>query len=272
MLNMEITYYGQQSKRMYVALHRSSTASGPALVVCPPFAQEMVTTYARLARWSKQLSTQGISVLRYHPFGTGESDGTYADVTLESAIGDAVTAVEVVRQQITNRPVGYLGLRFGATISLLAATKKPIDFLVLWCPIANLRNYFRELLRSQVTANAVRRTRMRSTQQMIEDLEAGANVDIWGYELSPALYRQMVATQALPDKPPARNILWLVRPPDENVAAPIAERWKALGSHVDFQVIPETVFWEYPGSQVPERFAAATVRWLSRIGADGNVN
>jgi alpha/beta superfamily hydrolase len=263
---MEISYCEAQAKRRYVVLHRSTEAAGTTLVLCPPLGQEMVTTYSRLARWSKQLAMRGISVLRYHPFGTGESDGTYADFTLDSAVQDAVTVQNVARQQIRGARIGYLGLRFGATVSILAAAVQPVDFLVLWCPVANLRNYFRDLLRSQVTADAVRRSRTRSTQKMIEDLEAGRSVDVWGYELSSALYRQMAAMQALPDPPPARNILWLVRPADEDAAVPIVERWKGMGSNVDFQVIPETVFWEYPGSTVPEQFAAATVQWLSHIG------
>jgi Serine aminopeptidase, S33 len=266
--NVEITYRGPDSARMYVVLHRSTQPSGTTLVFCPPLDQEMVTTYPRFARWSKQLAVRGISVLRYHPLGTGESDGTRADITLESLIKDAVTAQHFARQQIRDCQTGYFGLRLGATVSILAAAVEPVDFLVLWCPVTSLRHYFRELLRSQVTADAVHRSRMRSTQQMIADLEAGRSVDVWGYELSPGLYRQMAAMQALPDTPPARNVLWLVRPADEAAAVPVVKRWQGLGSRVDFQVIPETVFWEYPGNTVPERFASATVQWLSQIGEE----
>jgi pimeloyl-ACP methyl ester carboxylesterase len=253
---------------MYVVLHRTTKPGGTTLVFCPPFDQEMVTTYPRFARWSKQLAGGGISVLRYHPLGTGESDGARAGVTLESLVKDAVTAHHLARQQMGDHRTGYFGLRLGATVSILAAEQHPVDFLALWCPVTSLRPYFRELLRSQVTADAVHRSRKRSTQQMIADLEAGRSVDVWGYELSPGLYRQMVAMQALPHTPPARRVLWLVRPPDEAAAAPVVKRWRDLGSRVDFQVIPETAFWEYPGSIVPERFATATVQWLSQVGGE----
>ena len=264
--NMEITYCGADSTRMYVILHRAAQASGTTLVFCPPFDQEMVTTYPRLARWSKQLAGRGFSVLRYHPLGTGESDGTHADVTLESLVKDAVTAQHLARQQLAGRRLGYFGLRLGATVSIHAAAAQPADILALWCPVTSLPHYFRELLRSQVTADAVHRSRARSTQQMIADLEAGRSVDVWGYELSPGLYRQMKAMQAFPDAPPAHNVLWLARPADEAAAAPVVKRWQGLGSHVDFQVIRETAFWEYAGNTVPERFATATVQWLTQIG------
>jgi len=263
---MEITYCEVESTRMYAVLHRSTKPKGTTLIFCPPFDQEMVTTYPRFARWSKQLAGRGISVLRYHPLGTGESDGAHADVTLNSLVKDAVTAQHFARQQIRDPYTGYLGLRLGATVSILAAAAHPADFLALWCPVTSLRHYFRELLRSQVTADAVHRSRTRSTQQMIADLEAGRNVDVWGYELSPSLYRQMAAMPALPEAPPARNVLWLVRPADEAAAAPVVKRWQDSGSHVDFRVVAETAFWEYPGNTVPERFAAATVQWLSQIG------
>jgi pimeloyl-ACP methyl ester carboxylesterase len=264
--NIEITRCGDDSTSMYVVLHRSTKPSGTTLVFCPPFDDEMIDTYARFARWSKQLATRGISVLRYHPLGTGESDGTRADITLDSLVRDAATAQGLARQQIKDRRVGYFGLRFGATVSILAAAVHPADFLVLWCPVTNLRSYFRELLRSQITASALQGAHRRTTQQMMADLEAGKSVDVVGYELFPDLYRQMTGMQALPDTPPARKVLWLARPIDEAVARPIVERWKARGSQVDLQVIPETVFWENPGSTLPEQFATATVQWLSQLG------
>lgn len=264
--NLEIRYCGVSPTRLYVATHGPAKANGTTLVFCPPLDQEMVTTYGRFARWSKQLASNGISVLRYHPRGIGESDGIHTDITLNSVVEDAVAAQHIAREQLGKRRIGYFGLRFGASVSILAAALEPVDFLVLWCPVPNLRQYFRELLRSQITADAVHRSSRRTTQQMIAELEAGRSADVWGYELSPDLYRQMAAMHALPQTPPARKILWLARPADEGSAAPIVKGWKALGSQVDFQVIPETVFWEYPGSSVPERFAAATVQWLSQMG------
>jgi hypothetical protein len=264
--NIEISRCGLETKSMYVVMHRSTKPSGTTLVFCPPFDDEMVDTYARFARWSKQLAVRGISVMRYHPLGTGESDGTRADITLDSLVKDAVTAQHLARQKIKDRRIGYLGLRFGATVSILAAAAHPADFLVVWCPVTNLRHYFRELLRSQITASALQGARRRTTQQMIADLDAGKSVDVVGYELFPDLYRQMTAMQALPDTPPAGKVLWLARPIDEAVARPIVERWKARGSQVDLQVIPETVFWENPGSSLPDRFATATIQWLSQLG------
>ena len=264
--SVETAFCGADSARIYVARHRSPTPSGTTLVFCPPLHQEMVNTYERLARWSKQLAERGYSVLRYHPLGTGESSGTHADVTLESLVKDAVSAQRFARQQIGGRRLGYLGVRVGATVSILAAAVEPADFVVLWSPLINLRHYFRELLRSQVTSDAIHRSRARSTEQMIADLEAGKNIDVWGYELSAGLYSQMKTMQALPDTPPARQVLWLARPTEEASAAPVVKRWQGLGSQVDFRVLPEPVFWENPGNAVPERFATATVQWLSELG------
>jgi pimeloyl-ACP methyl ester carboxylesterase len=264
--SVETAFCGADSARMYVALHRSTKPGATTLVFCPPLHQEMVNTYGRFARWGKQLATRGYSVLRYHPLGMGESGGTHADVTLESLVKDAATAQRLARQQIGGPRLGYLGVRVGATVSILAAALEPADFVVLWSPLTNLRHYFRELLRSQVTSDAIHRSRTRSTEQMIADLEAGRNVDVWGYELSAGLYHQMKAMQVLPDTPPARHVLWLARPTEEAGAAPIVKRWQELGSQVDFRILPEPVFWENPGNAVPERFATATVQWLSQRG------
>ena len=263
--HIEVNYCGSDSARMYVVGHNRANPRGTTLVTCAPLDQEMVTTYGRYARWSKQLAEDGYSVLRYHPLGTGESDGSHANITVESLVKDAVTAQHLARQRFQSRHVGYFGVRFGATVSILAAAERPADFLVLWCPVTNLRHYFRELLRSKVTADAVVRSQAGSTQPMIADLEAGRTIDVLGYELCPSLYRQMSAMSALPEKPPARSILWLARPAEEASAAKVVKRWQELGSRVDFRVIPQKVFWEYPDVAFPERFTAATVQWLSQI-------
>ena len=263
---MEVNYYGSGSVRMYATLHRSAKPRGTTLVSCAPLDQEMVTTYGRYARWSKQLAGDGYSVLRYHPLGTGESDGSHADVTLQSLVKDAVNAQRLARERFQDRSVGYFGVRLGATVSVLAAAEQPADFLVLWCPVTSLRHYFRELLRSQITADAVIHSRAGSTAPMIADLEAGKNIDVLGYELCPSFYRQMAAMTALPEKPPARNVLWLARPAEEAASAKVVKRWRELGSLVDFRVIPQKVFWEYPDVAFPERFVTATVQWLSQIG------
>jgi len=264
---MQVCYFGTDSHRLYGVVHNDVDSTQTALVLCPPFAEEMVATYARFATWSKQLAEQGIPVLRFHPYGTGESGGTSADFTLESAIHDACTALEFAREQIAPVRLGYFGVRLGATIAVLAALHQPVDLLVMWSPITNIHQYMRELFRAQLTNQMVHHglTRVRrNTEDMILDLEHGQSIDLLGYEFSPQLYRQMAAGWEWPEKAPARHTLWLARTTEEKTASVLVDRWQASRSRVDFTVLPEPAFWEEYTSVFPGSFAATTLGWLKQ--------
>ena len=270
-MSVDTFYFGPESPRLFGVLHHNGRPAPTSLVFCPPFCQEMVTTYSRLARFSKQLAENQIGVMRFHPSGTGESDGRTCEFTLDSVLNETGLARQVVEERLKANRLGYFGLRFGATVAVLAAAAQPVDFLVLWCPLINLQRYFHDLLRLQLTKEAVhqRRSRIqRTTRQMVEELQAGNNVDIFGYELSPELYRQMIAVSSWPQTPPARQILWLARPDEQRSAAETIERWRSFGSKIDFETIAEPIFWEDDSSWLPEKFAARTVQWLIESGDD----
>jgi pimeloyl-ACP methyl ester carboxylesterase len=262
---MEACYFGSDSHRLYGVVPDAGDAASTALVFCPPFAEEMVTTYARFASWGKQLQAEGIPVMRFHPFGTGESGGAFSDFNLSSAVDDACSAADVARRRVSAERLGYFGLRMGATIAMLAACREPVDLLVLWSPIINLQQYVRELLRGQLAKEMIHQgvTKVRrNTKDMIAELESGRPLDLMGYELSPQLYREMAAGVKWPDTPPAKHVIWLARPTEEKSATAMVEQWKKSDSRIDFAVLPESAFWEEFGSSFADQFAAKTLQWL----------
>jgi hypothetical protein len=103
---MEACYFGTDSHRLYGVVPEAADSAPTALVFCPPFAEEMVTTYARFASWGKHLEAEGIPVVRFHPFGTGESGGSFGDFTLASAVGDACSATELARHRVSPARLG----------------------------------------------------------------------------------------------------------------------------------------------------------------------
>lgn len=264
---MEACYFGTDSHRLYGVVHEVVERPKTGLVFCPPFAEEMVTTYARFATWSKRLEAEGIAAVRFHPFGTGESGGSFGDFTLSSAVSDACSADDLARQRLKAIRLGYFGLRLGATVAMLAACKQPVDLLVLWSPVTNISQYMRELFRGQLAKEMVHQgvTKVhRNTQDMIAEFDAGRPVDLMGYEFSPQLYREMAAAGKWPDAPPAKHVIWLARPSEEKSAGVIVEQWKKSGSRIDFAVLPEPAFWEEFGSTFADRFAAATLEYLKQ--------
>jgi exosortase A-associated hydrolase 2 len=262
---LEIFYFGEDTHRMFGVLHRPQNQVRAGVVFCPPYGEEMVSTYAHFSRWAKELTQQGFAVLRFHPYGTGESDGAPLDFTLESAMSDASLAFNCLKERVKLKHVGLFGLRFGGLVAVQAASVCRPDFLILWSPIVQPKQYCRELLRllltKEIVHQQVEQVRV-TTQSLVAELNAGRSVDIMGYEMSPAFYRQMTVGSSWPTVPPAPDVLWLVRPRDHASADSLAENWRTHGANVSLQAFEGAAFWEDWEFGFPQKFAKSSAHWL----------
>jgi uncharacterized protein len=268
---MEQFFFGDGSERLFGTFTGPNGRARTGLVFCPPFGEEMVATYARFARWSKELADRGIAVLRYHPRGTGESDGSSAEFTLASAAEDAATAVRWLRKRADVDRVGILGLRFGASAAVCASAQA--DFLIVWSPVVNLRLYFRDLLRLRITKDMIhlKADHVKVTSKdLTSELEAGRSIDLLGYETSPELYRQMTACESWPIEPPAPEVLWLGLPAERVRAEAITSGWKGSGCRAEVQVHREPVFWEDFSLDFPHQFAESSIAWMERQAVEAS--
>lgn len=271
---LEVFYFGPETRRLFAALHEPRDNAHTAVVFCPSYGDEMVTTYASFARWSKELAQKGFVVFRHHPAGTGESEGAPEKFSVESAVNDAVAAVSYLRERVHLEKVVLFGLRFGALVAARAATVCRADGLIFWSPVVNPRHYLRDLLRLQLTKEMVHQQADQvriTTKSMIEELEAGRSVDIMGRLLGPEFCRHMNEPGLWPDRAPAEAVLWLSRPQERAQAEPLVEDWKKHGDRVEFQVHGEPAFWEAHSSAFARKFAQISSAWLEGMqrGAAG---
>jgi exosortase A-associated hydrolase 2 len=265
---METFYFGGESRRLFAALSRPSGRARAGLVVCPAFGDEMVTTYARLATWAKELTEKRFAVLRHHPFGTGESDGDCGEFSLNGAADDAIAAIQWMRANVGSDLLGLFGLRLGAAVAAISALAAKPDFVVLWAPIVDTRRYFRELLRWRLAKELVHQRVERvvlTVNDMMAQLEANQTLDLVGYEISPEFYRQMTSGNCWPQQPPSARILWVARPQEETKAESIVAPWRERGARVDLVIAPEPIFWESISLALPRGFSDATFQWITGL-------
>jgi uncharacterized protein len=262
---MEQFFFGADGRKLFGVLARPSGRAHTGLVVCPPFGEEMVSTYARFARWSKELADRGFAVMRYHSRGTGESDGNSTEFTVTGAAEDAAAAVKWMRENGSVERVGLFGLRFGATAAVHA--KAEADFLILWAPIPDLRTYFRDLLRMRITKDMIhlKADHVKVTaKDLTAELETGRSIDLLGYETSPELHRQMTTIATWPDEAPCQEVLWLTLPGGQAQAESVANGWKDRGCNVNVQAFRERIFWEDFSSDFPHQFAETSIAWMEQ--------
>ncbi len=114
-------------------------------MLCNPFGEEASRSHRIYRVVATQLERTGFSVLRFDYTGTGDSQGE--TVTVESAIRDIGIAAEHLRTASGVTKISLVGLRFGATLAMLAGARgQPRPYhLLMWDPVVDGGAYLREL-------------------------------------------------------------------------------------------------------------------------------
>jgi alpha/beta superfamily hydrolase len=169
-----------------------------ALLVCSPVLTDFGANYRREVELARRLAARGIAVQRYHPRGVGHSDGDRLDLTVESLVADAATALEHLSSWSGAVPTAVLGTRLSALAAAAVAGDRP---LALWQPVTDVRSYLREGLR----ARSVHRLGhgappAGAVPDVAAELAEHGFADLLGIPVGPGL----LAAGGLAGSPPAR--------------------------------------------------------------------
>jgi alpha/beta superfamily hydrolase len=163
------------------------------VVVVPPLFEELSRARKVLVNLSRALSDDGLDVVRFDYYGTGLSEGDFADFSLERAYGDLERVIDHFSTPRMPRPA-LVGMRFGGWIATSPRLRERIGTVVVWEPVVDLRAYLREMLRIEVSNQMISLGEVRRSQADLEAaLRNGRSVLIDGYCVSPLLYAQLVA-------------------------------------------------------------------------------
>jgi len=237
-------------------MHSPVRAEG-CLVVVPPFADEMNRSRRMWNLLAAQLAAKGVGTLIADLYGTGESDGDFADARWESWCEDLDVVCRFAREAGTRR-IALLGVRLGALLALdyqrriagQPASDGGIVQLILWQPVLDGRQNMNQFLRLKLAAGlrtsaAVKET----TASLRERLARGEKLEVAGYELAPELLAAVDAIdgQSLAPTSIAR-VDWLeVSTNEARVLMPASQRmleaWRAAGVNVHGRVVRGEAFW-----------------------------
>ncbi len=127
------------------SLHVPETTPAPGVVMCHGFTGTRTEAHFLFVKAARELCAAGMNVLRFDFRGSGESDGTFAKMTVEGEIADAMAAVEFLCAEPTVDPtrIGLLGLSLGGLVAACAAARSErVRALVLWSAVADLMGVF----------------------------------------------------------------------------------------------------------------------------------
>ena len=86
---------------------------------------------------SRKLAEKGISSLRFDFAGSGESEGKFSGMTVDSMRSDLLSAARLVRKRFAPSSLILLGHSLGGMIACLSSTAIKPDGLVLLSPVAD---------------------------------------------------------------------------------------------------------------------------------------
>lgn len=175
---------------VYYAPPGTPPEGGEAVLYLPPFAEEMNRSRRMAALQARALARRGVAALILDPFGTGDSEGDFADARWETWRADGAAAVDWLRAR-GHGAVSVLGLRLGACLALdLAADPTSgIAKAVLWSPIVRGAVFLTQFLRVRTAAGISPRggEAGETTKALRARLLDGETLEVAGYPLTPEL-------------------------------------------------------------------------------------
>lgn len=151
---MTPSYIGPADRRLFTILHSPPAAARVAVLLCPPFGREVVRAHRLLRVLAERLARSGAVVLRFDPYGAGDSAGDDSGLNLAGWRRDLLAAHAHLVARSGASAVVWVGLRLGATVcALAAADAMPKPAHVLLCdPIVDGSAYL-EQMRARHIAN-----------------------------------------------------------------------------------------------------------------------
>lgn len=196
---------------LFVTLRRPLAQLAPAVLVAPPFGDEMNKSRKMITDVAQALATRGVATVIVDPFGTGDSAGEFREADWDGWVEDLLGAASWAAGEGL-RVSGLLGIRLGALLAAAVAARLPgpVARTVFWQPVTDGERFMTQFLRMRVAASL-----MEDRKESVGGLRAasrhGEVVEVAGYEIPPKLLAQIdggrledIATAAL------GSLEWLV--------------------------------------------------------------
>jgi pimeloyl-ACP methyl ester carboxylesterase len=151
---MQAFHFGDSQQPLFGIYHPAERERRPTLgaVLCNPFGEEAIRAHRIFRVLASRLAREGVHVLRFDYFGSGDSSGASDEGTPSRGAKDVRVAHDELVRRSGASDIAWVGLRYGANLALLASTR-PVKLtrLVLCDPLPTGKGYLEELFKSHAT-------------------------------------------------------------------------------------------------------------------------
>ncbi len=236
------------------------------VIFLPPFAEKMNKARRMMTLQARSLAAAGIGALLIDLYGTGDSQGDFADARWEIWRKDVSVAMDWLRQQ-GSQSISCIGLRMGALLAMDLAQQNPLalEKVILWQPVLSGKNLLTQFLRLRITASNMESGKQKETVDSLRArLASGESVEVAGYELTPELVASLDSVELAPlansRSPPIRWFELLLSPesPLPPASRQVIEQWRAKKVDVSVSTITNMPFWDGRSITIAPKLLTAT--------------
>jgi uncharacterized protein len=138
-----VQFPNARGKLLRGMIHRPDAAKPrtgwPVVIFFHGFTGDRMESHWIFIKCARALSGAGIASLRFDFYGSGESEGSFYEATLQSEIADARATVRFMQQQksFDMGRLGLCGLSLGGCVAACTAHTARAKALVLWSAVAH---------------------------------------------------------------------------------------------------------------------------------------
>ena len=244
-------------------------------VLVPPFGEELNKSRVFFRKLRTQLAHLGMPSILLDLYGTGDSEGDFADASWDIWRSNM--------QELTNhlRSIGFstihfLGLRTGCILAAEAIVENGSDTsqLMFVQPLDSGEELIKSLLRARVAFNAFRGDRSETVSSLWERFDAGESVEAGGYtvnaQLASAVKSKMLSEIDIPNSVTI-GCVEIVRdpssPPSKDVMH-IVSKFSEGQRIVRSGLVHGDLFWRLHESNVEEELVQEALRIFQLSSSD----
>lgn len=112
-------------------------SANPWFIICHGLTGHRLGPGYLFVKLSRFLSSHGFSSLRFDFCGSGESDGYFHEMSVETMVSDLLTVISILKEKHNPHPLILIGHSFGGMIAALCTQQIAFDGLVLISPVGN---------------------------------------------------------------------------------------------------------------------------------------
>ena len=238
---MQPFYFGTSQKPLFGVYHApdASAARPSAILLCQPLGHEYLRAHRAFRNLAVSLASQGFHVLRFDYYGCGDSGGGGEQATVEQCLADLAAAVDELKDTSGAAAVSLIGLRFGATLAALTASRRPdIDRIVLWDPVLDGRSYLDEV---RDLHDSWREDRMGSSAKA--DPERS---ELLGFPVTATIREQFLAATLTPCPALRARAVWMMVSEEQTRYEVLRAGIERTGTPVSYVMVPGDGDWQRP--------------------------